>query len=397
MKAAFFSNFLNHHQLPLCLAMCRKLGIENFRFIATTPVPMERLAMGYSNMNHSYPFVIESYCGTKEKTEAWRWCAESDLIIWGSAPIDYFLHGIKKNKLVFQYSEHLDKPAIRGKFSLCRRASTLYHLSRCVQKNVYLLCASAYAAHDYFKCGLYWGKTYKWGYFPDVKRYDDIESVLNRKSPITILWVARLIELKHPEASIMVAKRLSEEGYSFELNMIGNGIMDGKLLLMIKDFGLQEKVHLLGAMSPEKVREYMERAGIFLFTSDINEGWGTVMNESMNSGCAVIASHTIGSVPFMIRDGVNGLIYEDGNIDYLYGRVKWLIENPEKQRELGRCAYDTLVKQWNAENAVERLLLLSNALLSGKRHPDLFSDGVCSKASIITRKWMNGIRMEGII
>lgn len=51
-------------------------------------------------------------------------------------------------------------------------------------------------------------------------------------------------------------------------------------------------------MKASEVRSYMEKADIYLFTSDFNEGWGAVLNESMNSGCAVVASHAIGSVPF---------------------------------------------------------------------------------------------------
>ena len=49
----------------------------------------------------------------------------------------------------------------------------------------------------------------------------------------------------------------------------------------------------------------MEKSEIFLFTSDKGEGWGAVLNESMNSACAVVASHAIGSVPFLLKDGEN--------------------------------------------------------------------------------------------
>lgn len=55
-----------------------------------------------------------------------------------------------------------------------------------------------------------------------------------------------------------------------------------------------------------KVREHMEDADIFLFTSDYNGGRGAVLNESMNSGCMVAASHAIGSVPFLLEDGKRG-------------------------------------------------------------------------------------------
>ena len=38
----------------------------------------------------------------------------------------------------------------------------------------------------------------------------------------------------------------------------------------------------------------------------IQEGWGAVVNEAMNSGCAVVADHMIGAAPWLIRQGENG-------------------------------------------------------------------------------------------
>ena len=43
---------------------------------------------------------------------------------------------------------------------------------------------------------------------------------------------------------------------------------------MIAGFDLGEFVTLHGSMSPGDVRGYMERADIYMFTSDFNEGWG---------------------------------------------------------------------------------------------------------------------------
>ena len=94
---------------------------------------------------------------------------------------------------------------------------------------------------------------------------------------------------------------------------------------MIKKYHLQNCVSLCGSLSPEKVREYMVKSQIFLFTSDYNEGWGAVLNEAMNSACAVIASHAIGSVPFLINNKKNGLIYQNGQMEDLYRKVKVLL------------------------------------------------------------------------
>ena len=72
-----------------------------------------------------------------------------------------------------------------------------------------------------------------WGYFPEVKTYEDIYSLIEKKEgalqTITILWAGRLIGWKHPEAAINLAKRLVKEGVKFKMDIIGNGILEEKL------------------------------------------------------------------------------------------------------------------------------------------------------------------------
>jgi glycosyltransferase involved in cell wall biosynthesis len=133
-------------------------------------------------------------------------------------------------------------------------------------------------------------------------------------------------------------------------------------------------------MPPEKVREHMERAGIYLFTSDRKEGWGAVLNEAMNSGCAVVAADQAGSTPYLINHHKNGLIYPSCNVDALYESVKYLLTHPEEQDRLGRSAYEKITTQWNAEVAAERLVALAEAIIKGETNPDLFTDGPCSRA-----------------
>jgi glycosyltransferase involved in cell wall biosynthesis len=143
---------------------------------------------------------------------------------------------------------------------------------------------------------------------------------------------------------------------------------------------------MLGSMPPEAVRDHMEAANIFLFTSDFNEGWGAVLNESMNSACAVVASHAIGSVPFLLEEGKNGYIYRNGDMDSLYGRVVTLIEQPELREQMGKEAYRTLAELWNADVAAERFLALAQTLLDSKS-PNLFEEGPCSRARILKNWW----------
>lgn len=47
MTFTFVSNYINHHQIPLCQALYEQLG-EDFTFIQTMPMEKERVDMGLS-------------------------------------------------------------------------------------------------------------------------------------------------------------------------------------------------------------------------------------------------------------------------------------------------------------------------------------------------------------
>ena len=119
------------------------------------------------------------------------------------------------------------------------------------------------------------------------------------------------------------------------------------------------------------------------FTSDKNEGWGAVLNESMNSACAVVASDAIGAVPFLLQDGENGLCYRSCDVDDLYKKVKFLLDHEEERKVMGKNAYETVTSLWNAEVAAQRLLDLSEQILQGNKRPTLYGTGPCSKAQIL--------------
>ena len=387
MKVVFFSNYLNHHQLPFCLAMDRLTNYQ-FTFVATTPTPEFRLLGGYHDMNKQYPFVLTTYDSLENQAAAMVLAQNSDVVITGSAPEIYAQTRIKKNKLTFRYSERIYKDGLLK--ALCPRTivSRLVHHTRYLNKPLYMLCSSAYTAFDFALTGSYLGKAYKWGYFPEFKR-NDTDVLLKRKgmkSKVVILWAGRMISWKHPQEAIEIADRLKQEGLPFEMQLIGSGELESALATSIRKKGLVDCVHLLGSMSPESVREHMEEADIFLFTSDFNEGWGAVLNESMNSCCAVVASHAIGSVPFLLEDGINGFIYKNGDMEGLYKRVVKLIEQPQLREQLGKAAHQTLAEHWNADKAAERFIELSQALLEGN-NKTLFAAGPCSKARILSNWW----------
>ena len=131
----------------------------------------------------------------------------------------------------------------------------------------------------------------------------------------------------------------------------------------------------------------MERADIYLATSDFYEGWGAVVNEAMNSGCAIVASHAMGSSPFLIKDGENGMLYQSGNLKELYQKVVQLLENEEVREYYGRNACLSMQSLWNAKVAAERLWNISKMLIQKENASGEYSEGPCSLAEKTKNNW----------
>ncbi len=380
MKVVFLSNYYNHHQSAFSTAM-DELTDNNFYFIETSEMSEERRKLGYGIEKPS--FVLQYY-DEEQKNSCISLIDEADVVIYGSAPYNLVEKRLKGKKLTFAYSERLFKKG----FSFAKWPVRTYKYGKLYggRKNVYLLCASAYSPYDYNRLGVFKDKTFKWGYFPPTTKYENVDNVINSKTPNSILWCGRFIDLKHPEKPIEVIKRLKDDGYNVSLKFVGDGELREELENLVKKYGLEEQIEFVGFVKADKVRSYMEESKIFLFTSDRNEGWGAVLNESMNSACAVVASHAIGATPFLIKDNENGLIFKNQDVNDLYNKVKFLLDNEKECNRLSKNAYETMVNEWNAKNASKKLLELIESLQKDKK-TDLFKDGVLSKAKVLKDNW----------
>lgn len=174
VKITFISNFLGPHQLPFCKAMVNRLG-EDFKFVATEPMTEERIKLGWSLDKDTYPFEIKANESNELQKKAEQLAIESDVVIIGSAPDSYIIPRLKRNKLTFKYSERPLKKGIHWNNLAHIICGMWLHHGRFQSKPLYMLAASAYTADDYARFGCYRGKCYKWGYFPEAKKYDPDE------------------------------------------------------------------------------------------------------------------------------------------------------------------------------------------------------------------------------
>ena len=391
MKLTFVANFLNQHTLPICKEFYNILG-DDFIFIATAPMSKERIDLKNTDLNKIYPFVITTYDKKENLRLAYEIVAKSDVVILGSAPDKMLFERLRKGKLTFKHCERLFKQGTAARYYIKNALRVYKHFGRFRKTNLYCLAASAYTAADINSFLEFNNRVYKWGYFTEYQKCNDIKKLIQTKTANSLLWVGRLVDGKYPEEAIETARFLKLKRIPFNMEIIGIGEKKEILYKMIKEYNLEDSVHMLGSMSPEQVQKHMKRSQIFLFTSDFREGWGAVLNEAMSNACAVVTSHASGAVPYLIKNNYNGLIYRNGEKESLYKKVVWLLENTEKREEIAQNAYETIDKVWNAQNAARKFILLSEKLMAGEKA--IFDNGPCSKAEIITNDWYQDVDLS---
>lgn len=377
MKICFFTSVLNHHQYPFCSEMYKILG-NNFSVVTTMELEESRKSLGYMDFANESPFCIKMHSDKNSYWEAYRLSQEADVLIAGVIPEEFISIRLKCNKLTYRYSERFYKQGFWRIVSPRALGFAYRDHFRYRRKSFYLLCASAYTATDASRIFSYPDKMFRWGYFPEFKEYEITDLLAKKESEtLKLLWAGRFIRLKHPEYPLLVSQSLHKKGIPFSLEMIGTGELEGILISKTKEYGVSENVRFLGPLPPERVRERMEDSDIFLFTSNKQEGWGVVLNEAMNSGCAVVTNNSIGSVPFLIKSGQNGLIYRSGDINDLCNNVERLALNSELRQRLARQAYLTIKEEWNPKVAVSRLISQSKKILKNESLV-LYQDGPMS-------------------
>ena len=261
-KFVMVSNYLNHHQIPFCNAM-EELLRGSFAFLQTEPVEEERLRMGWKEAD--YPYLVHYYT---EPEKGRRLIEQADVVLFGGTDDESFIQDrLHQGKPVIRYSERLYKEA-QWKAISPRGLVQKYKDHTCYRnKEVYLLCAGAYVPSDFHIVRAYPDKMLKWGYFPEKKVYD-VDRLMVEKEPATILWAARMIDWKHPELPLRMAKSLKEQGIPFHLEMIGGGELEPEVRRLRAEYGLEAEVDLPGFKEPAEVRKAMERTEIYLVTSD---------------------------------------------------------------------------------------------------------------------------------
>jgi len=391
MRIAFYSVVLNQHQAPVADQLW-ELTLHDYVFV--------ELKQSFENKGGTEdysrrPYLLRAW-ETHEKYEyAMNLARTADCCVFaGIESLPFEKERMKCGLLSFEMGERWLKHGFKSMASprLLKWWLT-YKFGGWNKKPLYKLCCSAFCAQDHNKLKSFVGKCYKWGYFTRVDDNITVETpqgVSTSGTLHTLMWCARFLKWKHPELPVFLAKRLKSKGSLFHLDMYGTGELEAQTKQLADKLDVMDVVTFHGAIPNNMVHEAMRKADIFLFTSDRNEGWGAVANESLSEACVLVASDVIGSSPYLVVEGYNGFMFKGSKtscslknpdletLDSICEKIEYLLTYPQVCKQMQENAAKEMKQVWSPSVAAGRFLVLIENLKNDREVP--FLSGPCSKA-----------------
>ncbi|MCR4405517.1 MAG: glycosyltransferase [Anaerolineae bacterium] len=185
-----------------------------------------------------------------------------------------------------------------------------------------------------------------------------------------LLTVGRLVEKKGLQYLVKACRILVEQGYEFECLIVGQGPEEKMLRQLIREYGLGERVHLLGAMPQERVRELFRRADLFVLPCVVasngdRDGIPVVLIEAMAMGLPVVST-SLSGIPELIENGVSGWVVSPHDEEELAGAMAKLLRDPHQRARMGAVGRRKVLEEFNIERSAAQLCALFNGSTTGR-------------------------------
>jgi glycosyltransferase involved in cell wall biosynthesis len=127
----------------------------------------------------------------------------------------------------------------------------------------------------------------------------------------------------------------------------------------IQKYDLGNRIMLTGFINQAEIPLYYRAADIFVMCSGLGETWGLSVNEAMNFGLPVIVSDTCGSAYDLVRNNINGSVFETANISQLASLLhEYLNLSPERRTTAAKSSLD-IIDEYSFDHIITSIKSLS--------------------------------------
>ena len=188
-------------------------------------------------------------------------------------------------------------------------------------------------------------------------------------SPVRLLAVGRFDVTKGFEYLLEACKLLREQGFAFQLTLVGGGghslglgHVGPKLLALRRQWGLEEVVHMQGLLSHEELgRVFLEHdifvAPCIVHHSGRRDGIPNTVIEALAYGMPVVSTRVNG-IPEVVRHEETGLLVEEKDAAALAAALRRMAAQPEEARRMGERGRQWVGRMFDPQRNTQALARL---------------------------------------
>ena len=179
-----------------------------------------------------------------------------------------------------------------------------------------------------------------------VPNFLDLDALpYRRRTVIRPRFLAnRNFEVHYGVADVIRAFAIIRESHpDAELEIVGDGPLRNDLHLLARSLNLTS-LKFIGAIKPEQMPAFYDRCDVYL-NAPLIDNMPTSVIESFATGVPVVTSDA-GGIPYIVRDGENGLVVPSGDFAAMASGALRLIAEPELAVRLADRARHEAVQRY---------------------------------------------------
>jgi len=370
--------FHNPHIDSIYDALARLPGLRVIR-ACTGPLPEFRRALGWQEMPADADY-LQPWRRPMDWLRLYAHLISVDFVLAPSPltmPLPAFVRRLFGGRIAY-WSEPFLKHPRKGRSAGWRNVAARSLLRFCDTSSVVLLENGMGAMADYRRLGVRRWAGLEFCYaIPPPARAGDSAPLGTVEIP-KMIFVGSLASRKGFDllAEAIADPRLAAKPW--QLTIVGSGVLDDTAKALCIDERFRSRVNWLGTVPFEQVGAIMASADVLVLPSRF-DGWGTVVNEALAHGLAVVCSDAVGASRQLVADGRCGLITKAGSRESLVASLVALLDRPRllqrmrnrARRHFGHFAPDEVARRFQAVCSYSHA-----SPLHGWRTP--FCSGICA-------------------
>lgn len=171
-----------------------------------------------------------------------------------------------------------------------------------------------------------------------------------------LIWIRAFHQTYNPELAVKVLSILSSDFPTIQLTMVGPDKGDGSLQAvnsLATKLAVQGRLNILPAVSYDKVPSLLDRADIFVNTTNYDTAPRSLLEAMANGACVV--STNVGGIPWMVTNLHDGLLVPPGDAPAMAGAIKSLLVDTEfalrisenARRTAERHDWSCVIPEWD--------------------------------------------------